>query len=156
MEAASAPPVAPGDPAAVRIDLEAIGHDEGHGITRGLQIQKFPIDQILAGTKTWEIRGTATSRRGSIALIESQSGHVAGTCELVDVVGPLSLEELQTNEGRTGFRPDELYYQKSYAWVLRNAQRLSKPIPYRHPQGAVIWVKLEPSVVRSLSETAPQ
>lgn len=148
------PEVANGHHGAAANDQEIVGPDEGHGITRGLQIKKVPIDQILAGTKTWEIRGTATSRRGSIALIESRSGHVVGTCELVDVVGPLSLEELQTNEGRTGFRPDTLYYEKSYAWVLRNAHRLSEPIPYRHPHGAVIWVKLDPSVVRSLGETA--
>jgi hypothetical protein len=134
--------------------LNAVVNDEGRGITHGLQIRKDPIDQILAGTKTWEIRGTTTSRRGSIALIESKSGLVVGTCEVVDVVGPLSLKELQVNEERTGFRPDDLYYEKTYAWVLRNAHRLSKPIPFRHPQGAVIWVKLEPSVVRSLGHAA--
>ena len=125
--------------------------DGGPGITHALQIMKEPIEQILAGTKTWEIRGTPTSRRGPIALIQSKTGHVVGTCELVDVVGPLSLKELQANEGRTGFRPDELYYQKTYAWVLRNARRLPIPIPFRHPHGAVIWIKLEPDVVRSVN-----
>lgn len=69
---------------------------------------KVPIDKILAGTKTWEIRGATTSRRGPIALIQSKSGHVVGTCEVIDVVGALSLEELQRNEPRTGSRPHEL------------------------------------------------
>jgi hypothetical protein len=69
-------------------------------LTHGLFIRKEWLDKILAGTKTWEIRGKATMRRGTIALIESKSGHVVGTCELVDVVGPLNLGELQRNAGR--------------------------------------------------------
>ena len=35
-----------------------------HSIIRGLLILKEPLDKILAGTKTWEIRGKATARRG--------------------------------------------------------------------------------------------
>jgi hypothetical protein len=126
-------------------------HDGVQGITHALQIMKDPIDKILAGTKTWEIRGTTTSRRGPIGLIQSKTGHVVGTCEVVDVIGPLSLKDLQRNEERTGSRPDQLYYQKTYAWVLRNAHRLSAPIPFRHPRGAVIWIKLEPDVIASLN-----
>jgi len=120
------------------------------GITRGLLVLKEPLDKILAGTKTWEIRGKATTRRGPIALIESKSGHVVGTCQIVDVVGPLSLTELRRSASRTGFRPSQLPYPTTYAWVVRDAQRLAEPIPYRHPSGAVIWVKLETSVVRRL------
>jgi hypothetical protein len=132
-------------------DADATGPADRHpSITHALQIMKEPIDKILAGTKTWEIRGTTTSRRGPIGLIQSKTGHVVGTCEVVDVVGPLSLEDLQGNEERTGSRPDQLYYQKTYAWVLRNARRLSEPIPFRHPHGAVIWIKLEPDVIRNL------
>jgi len=133
-------------------DSPATGLDDGlQGITHALQIMKEPIDKILAGTKTWEIRGTTTSRRGPIGLIQSKTGQVVGTCEVVDVVGPLSLKDLQRNEERTGSRPDQLYYQKTYAWVLRNAHRLAVPIPFRHPHGAVIWIKLEPAVVASLN-----
>jgi hypothetical protein len=135
-----------------REDSRATGLPDGRlGITHALQIMKEPIEQILAGTKTWEIRGTTTSRRGPIALIQSKTGHVVGICEVIDVVGPLSLKELQANEGRTGFRPDELYYRKTYAWVLRKARRLPTPIPFRHPHGAVVWIKLEPDVIQSVN-----
>lgn len=120
------------------------------GITRGLCIKKEPLDRILGGTKTWEIRGKATAKSGPIALIESGSGEVVGVCEIVGVVGPLSLAELQRNARKAGFRADSLEYQTTYAWVLRKARRLRKPIPYRHPLGAVIWVKLEPHVTRRL------
>jgi hypothetical protein len=119
-------------------------------LTHGLLILKDPLDKILAGTKTWEIRGRATARRGPIALIESKSGHVVGTCDVVDVVGPLTLTELQRNAGRTGFRPSRLPYATTYAWVVSNARRLVDPVPYRHPAGAVIWVRLEASVLRRL------
>jgi hypothetical protein len=118
--------------------------------THGLLIRQAPLEKILAGTKTWEIRGRATARRGRIALIESKSGQVVGTCELVDVVGPLTLRELRQHADRTGFSPSEPPYERTYAWVLRVARRLPSPVPYCHPSGAVIWVKLEPRVRRQL------
>jgi ASCH domain-containing protein len=74
-------------------------------ITHGLLILKEPLDKILAGTKTWEIRGEATARRGPIALIESKSGHVVGTCDIVDVVGPLTLAKLQRTRVGRAFGP---------------------------------------------------
>jgi hypothetical protein len=119
-------------------------------MTHGLLILKKHLDKILAGAKTWEIRGKSTARRGPIALIESKSGHVVGTCEVADVVGPLTLAELQRNARRTGFRPVRLPYPTTYAWVVRDARRLPEPVPYRHPPGAVIWVRLEASVIRRL------
>lgn len=119
-------------------------------LTHALLVLQEPLDKILAGTKTWEIRGKATARRGRIALVQSKSGHVVGTCELVDVVGPLTLAELRKNARRTGFRPDELPYSTTHAWVLRNARRLAEPVPYRHPPGAVIWVKLDSRVIRRI------
>jgi hypothetical protein len=124
--------------------------EAGGGITRGLPIRKEHLDRILAGTKTWEIRGKATAKRGPVALIQSGSGDVVGVCDIVDVVGPLSLAELQRNARRAGFRAESLGYQTTYAWVLCNARRLRKPLPYRHPPGAVIWVRLDPGVTGRL------
>lgn len=131
------------------LSAEAMGSPN---ITRGLLILKEHLDKILAGTKTWEVRGRATARRGPIALIESKSGRVVGTCEIIDVVGPLTLAELRRNAARTAFTPKELPYSSTYAWVVRNARRLTRPVPYEHPGGAVIWVRLEPSVVRRLAK----
>lgn len=127
----------------------------GAELTRGLSIQKEHLDRILAGTKTWEIRGKATAKRGPVALIQSGSGNVVGICDIVDVVGPLSLAELQRNARRAGFRADSLEYRTTYAWVLRNARRLPKPVPYRHPPGAVVWVRLDPAVTRRLNSERP-
>ena len=60
---------------------------------RALVIKKPWLDKILAGTKTWEIRGSRTNIRGTIGLIESRSGTVVGLCEVIDCVGPLTAEE---------------------------------------------------------------
>lgn len=123
---------------------------------KGLLIQQPWIEEILAGRKTWELRGTAAKQRGEVALIQSKSGTVVGVAELVDSVGPLSIEELrQTTERHRvpAARFDHgSRYKKTYAWVFRDAQRLAQPVPYKHPNGAVIWVKLEPSVIAQIRE----
>jgi len=119
-------------------------------ITHALIIREEPLSKILAGTKTWEIRGSATKRRGRIALVQSKSGLVVGTCDLVDVVGPLSLGELRRASRRSGFMPDRLPYASTHAWAVRNARRLRTPVAYEHPAGAVIWVKLPSSVMRRM------
>ncbi|MFY9621753.1 MAG: ASCH domain-containing protein [Pyrinomonadaceae bacterium] len=103
------------------------------------------IEQILAGRKSWEIRGTNTNVRGHIALIRSGSGKIVGTCDLVDVIGPLTLSDIQDNASISGSDAAEfksLPYQKTYAWVLKNPEPLEEPIPYKHPSGAIIWVRL--------------
>lgn len=120
-------------------------------ITHGLIIQKGPLDKILAGRKTWEIRGSRTAMRGPIALIESGTGCVVGTCELVGTVGPISLAELRRNHRKAGFLASELCYEPTFAWVLRNAARLPSPTPYRHRRGVVIWVRLTPAVADKVS-----
>jgi hypothetical protein len=40
------------------------------------------------------------------------------------------------------------YYRQTYAWVLEKPVTLKRPVPYQHPSGAIIWVKLEASVER--------
>lgn len=100
---------------------------------------------ILDGKKTWEIRGRRTHANGKIALIRGGSGLIVGTCNLVEVLGPLTLREFQNNANKTGLSASQtgsLPYQKTYAWVLENIIKLNRPIPYKHPSGAVIWVKL--------------
>jgi len=104
------------------------------------------VEWILVGKKTWEIRGRYTHVRGKIALIRGGSGLIVGTCDLVDVVGPLTLRDLQKNARKLGRTSSEVRppkpYKKTYAWVLKNANKLNRPRPYVHPSGAVVWVKL--------------
>jgi hypothetical protein len=76
------------------------------------------VEWILAGKKTWEIRGRITHFRGRIALIRAGSGFVVGTCELVNVVGPLTLRDLRKKARKLGRHKSEvksLPYGTTYA-----------------------------------------
>ncbi|MGZ3698371.1 MAG: ASCH domain-containing protein [Bdellovibrionota bacterium] len=113
-----------------------------------LIIKKEPLDKILAGLKTWELRGRRCKKRGLIALIESGSGTIVGTAELIECEGPLTHDRINENIKRLQvsrrLRPDEeLPYETPYAWVLKNARRFKKPIPYNHKPGVVIWHPVE-------------
>ena len=113
---------------------------------KGLLIRDPWIDRILSGKKTWELRGQRTKVRGRIVLIRAGSGHVVGTAELVDVIGPLSLSELKRTERKHRVEPRHFSrawrYRKTYAWRLANPRRYKRAKPYDHPAGAVIWVNL--------------
>ncbi|MCG6537850.1 MAG: ASCH domain-containing protein [Syntrophales bacterium LBB04] len=116
---------------------------------KGLLVRSPWIEKILAGRKTWEIRGSNTNIRGRIGLIKSGSGLVVGTWDLVGVEGPLSLAELRRNESKHQIPLTDLRgglpYERTFAWVLRDAKPLGKPVPYEHLRGAIIWVKLTES-----------
>lgn len=122
---------------------------------RALLIRRPFVDWILDGKKTWELRGSATKVRGMIALVASGSGTVVGTCELRDLVGPLEMKDLRANAKRLNVPASQLtgplYYRTTYAWVLGGAKRLAKPVPYEHPSGAVIWVRLTDAVARRVT-----
>jgi hypothetical protein len=121
----------------------------------GLLIRSPYVDWILAGSKTWEIRGSSTAKRGRIALIQSGTGTVIGVADLVGVVGPLTLRELAANARKLGLKEPEtsgpLPYRKTFAWVLKDARKLKTPVRYRHPYGCIIWVKLGPGVQAAIS-----
>jgi len=124
-------------------------------VTRALLIRHPWIDMILDGKKTWEIRGTNTAIRGVIGLIPSRSGTIAGVCEVVDCIGPLSDREFRKNAKKAGMRPCEAelgWYRNTYAWVLTSPRYLQRPVPYKHPSGAVIWVNLDRRIQQAIQE----
>jgi hypothetical protein len=100
---------------------------------------------ILNKEKIWEIRGRNTRIRGKIALIRGGSGLIVGTCDLASVIGPLTLGQFRRNAPKAGLSASQigsLPYKETYAWVLRNVSRLDTAQRYKHPSGAVIWVRL--------------
>ena len=103
------------------------------------------VDWILDGKKTWEIRTRATNIRGKVGLIKSKSLTVVGTCEIVDVLGPLTAAMIQKNaRSKMNEAPSDcLDCVGQYAWVLGDVRRIVEPVPYLHPSGAVVWVKLD-------------
>jgi len=102
------------------------------------------LELILAGKKSWEIRGSNTRIRGKIGLIQSGSGKIFGEAELVDSI-PLTKELLKKNFSKHRIpleKLDYLKYKKPFAWILRNPKEYKTPKAYKHPQGAVIWVNV--------------
>ena len=94
-------------------------------LSHGLLIREPWLSLILSGRKTWEIRGTNTTRRGRIGLIRSGSLTVVGYCDLTAVLGPLRLEELLVTEDKHRVDPallgqTGLPYRNTFAWVLEN------------------------------------
>lgn len=111
---------------------------------KGLIIKSPWIEKILNGEKTWEIRGTKTSIRGRVALIKSGTGMIYG---YIDVIGSTLLEPeiFQGAQDKHCIPLDVcklVKYKKINAWAMTNPEILNKPIPYKHPQGAVIWVNI--------------
>ncbi len=108
----------------------------------GLIIKKRHLDQILTGQKTWEIRGSNTKKRDTIALIEAGTGFIVGTCNIVDSK-PLTDDDIEQNGDKHQLSKTDLFffqYKNPHAWKLKNAKRIT-PVKYNHPKGAQIWVK---------------
>ena len=122
-------------------------HNAGSAGLRGLLVRDPYASQLLDGEKVWEIRGRSTHIRGPIVIVKSGTGLLFGTADLVRVLGPLEIEDLVAaselpRQEREEFRNSGLPYAKTYAYVFSNPRRFKRPIPYRHPSGAVRWVRL--------------
>jgi ASCH domain len=106
---------------------------------RALLIRRPWIDKILDGEKTWEIRGSRVRIHGPerIALVASGTGTLIGVCDLVDCIGLLTQHQYRRNVKKAGTRPSEAmlgHYRQTFAWVVENARKLKKPVPYQHPR----------------------
>jgi hypothetical protein len=103
---------------------------------------------------TWEIRGSCATKNGRIGQLRVDLG--VGVAELVDVVGPISLAEFRANRRKVRLQKGQhfsrLPYPRTFACVLQNPKRLKRPVPYKHPYGAVIWVSLKPRGERAVLE----
>lgn len=122
-------------------------------ITRGLIIRPEPLEQILSGRKTWEMRSNHTQVRGPIALIQKGSKSVLGVADIADSRGPLSDVERFSAAHLHGITPERLQQSEvahyRYAWVMANVRRLARPIPYQHC-GGVIFVTLDDYAAREV------
>ena len=81
------------------------------------------IDYILDGNKTWEIRGCKTNFRCKIELIQSGSGLVVGSCNIIDCK-ELTLEEYSNNVDKHNILEIKILpYKRTYAWIIADTIR---------------------------------
>ena len=115
-------------------------------ITEGLFIKSPWIDLILDGQKTWELRGTKTAKRERIALIESGSRLLKGTCEIVGVRGALRKSTLLQNLDKHQVPQEKieagLGRKRVYAWVMADPRRLHNAPVVPKVIGPVVWIDL--------------
>lgn len=112
-------------------------------MNRALIIKKEYLDKILSGEKTWEMRSRATKICEKIGLIESGSGLIVGECWLLGSLSPIEKEFSYFATKKFHCVNDFSLLKKwKHPWLIDLAKRYDNPIPYKHPKGAVIWVKI--------------
>lgn len=110
-------------------------------IEKALIVKKVWLDLIFDGGKVWEMRTTKTKIRGRVGLIESGTGLIVGE---VNMIG-CAERQVPKNKDLIKYHKVEnlnLLDKWKWAWFLMGAKRYETPIPYDHPQGAVIWVNI--------------
>jgi ASCH domain len=115
-------------------------------ITHALIIREPWITLLLEGKKTWEMRSRLTKIRGFIGLIHAGSGLIVGVGRLVECLERLNDERMRQNIDFHRIPEKDLIAACSAGWtipwVMEKIQAFKKPVPYTHPKGAVIWIKL--------------
>lgn len=111
---------------------------------RALIVRKEWLDKIFDefDPKLWEMRSTKTNVRGTVGLIEAGTGLIVGSVEISTCYQNKVAPDRKFIKYHK-VEDTELLNKWCYAWVLSNAKRFDEPIPYTHPKGAVIWVKLD-------------
>jgi hypothetical protein len=112
------------------------------------------IDMILIGVKTWEIRTKNTLKIGPVALIRSVSGTVVATASISEVI-LITPKIARANFDLMGMDVGQaLSCVGEFAWVLQDIIALKKPVPYKHPYGAVTWVTLDEPTTKKVTAEA--
>jgi len=135
--------------AALRAEGAAAAGTGLHGHTpprRALPVKQPWVDTILSGGKTWEVRSTRTTFRGRVHLAQSGTGMLVGEVRITDCIAVTKAMLARCVKKHRITRDHSravANYRRVFAWVLADAMRYSSPISYRHPPGAVIWVRTD-------------
>lgn len=113
-----------------------------NGFDRALIIKKEYLDKILSGDKTWEMRSRKTKITGLVGLIESGSGLIVGQCFIHGSLEPIDQNTALNTIDKHCVEDVSLLEKWNHPWVISEAVSYESPIPYNHPQGAVIWVSV--------------
>lgn len=121
--------------------------------TRGLVIMEDPLNKILQGRKTMELRTKHNRQLGLIALIKKGSGKIYGVAEIVESIGPMSFDEFRARANEHAVEPERLLevfeMGWNHGWRLRNVVPLKEPISYIHK--GMSQVNLDTEAIKALS-----
>lgn len=153
LESRNAPTYSPRKPRLERTPILS-GTRTKNTISTGLIIRQEPLEKILSGSKTWEMRSRRTTKRETIALIQKGAKAIYGVAEIAECLGPFTKEEMLRNEyfhGITAERLDDPEVSKyRFAWVLGSVKRLNSPVACSITSGAVTFVNLDERAVQAL------
>ena len=107
---------------------------------------------IVTGKKTIELRTRRTTKIGEEIYIAK-----AGTKTLIGKVTIQKCSSLTKDEYhllKDKHKAAGIYANRQiYGWFLSNPVQFQQPIPYRHPQGAQMWVKLGHHILCNSKDT---
>lgn len=140
-------------PKALKSKSGVTTHPASDGVpVRGLVIMTDPLEKILTGQKTMELRGRHNRQLGKVALIRKSSGHIYGVADIVESVGPMDMNEFRARINEHGVQSSRLQevFDKGWTigWRMANVKRLRYPVPYVHK--GMSQVKLDDEAVAGL------
>ena len=121
---------------------------------RALIIADPWIGKTLSQEKIWEMRTTPPPKElinKTIGLIRKGSGLIVGEGRLYQPFTEKieTVKEFMLNRLKHRIPFDSLNWDRwPFPWGIDQVIEYSKPIPYKHPQGAVIWVKITDEVLK--------
>ena len=104
-------------------------------------------DKVVTGELTAEIRHMkCTSKlQQTIYIAKCKTKTLIGTVK-VSGCKEIAYEEAKDHPGKCrAFDPN--YTKPRYEWMFTDSVKFDKPIPYEHPRGAQIWVKLNQTAI---------
>ena len=107
-------------------------------------------EQIVKGEKVWELRSTNTQVRERVGIALVGTKTVIGDVRVVDS-REVSRDELREYQDLHRVTPESIermfsVKKKCFAWILELPREYPNPVPYEHPQGAIVWIQCRPLV----------
>lgn len=120
-------------------------------MTRGLKIRHGPLNKILSGEKTMEIRNWNTKIRGRIYLLRTldrkngSGGTVDASCDILEVI-KIKKKDLQQYQEEHALDAEGWDIIKNYGeevYGIRIGNVTLERAPWKYPlTSAVKWVKM--------------
>jgi len=140
-------------PASLKPKRGVTTHPASDGVPlRGLVLMADPLEKILTGRKSMELRGRHNRQLGKVALIRKGSGQIFGIADIVESVGPMDMNEFRARIYEHGVESSRLQevFDKGWTigWRMANVKKLRYPVPYVHK--GMSQVKLDDEAVAGL------